>query len=104
MVRELIVRDGRYTNLWSDRKGESILDMVDARGWINNSQTKKGSMIAKKKAIKIGEKKERLGWRKVAILPHYSYGNPNPYRYEVIAWGGFQEMLPGEELTGGIDY
>lgn len=89
MVIELVVRDGRYINMYPDAQQETIIDMVDAKGFEDNSQTKKDSQLAKKKALAIAKNAEKEGWKKVAIFPHYSYGYPNPYRYEILAFGGY---------------
>ena len=96
MVRELIVRNGRYSNLFRTHKEESILKSVEAMGTkgklalYDNTQTKKTSLVARKKAVRLAKGFERKGWKKVTIRGVYSYGNEYPYRYEISAWGGFK--------------
>lgn len=98
MVTEMFVRNGKYTNFpknaRKNEKGfieqETYLDMIDAKGWEDNSHTAKDSKIAKQKALKKARQYEKEGWKLVTIVGKYSYGNENPYRYEVLSWGGFK--------------
>jgi len=91
MVRELfITRNGNYANLWEGHQQPSMLGIIDARGWENNSQKKKDSVLAKKKAMAFARKKEKEGWQKVSIRAIYSYGYVNPFRYDIESWGGFK--------------
>jgi hypothetical protein len=92
MVRELFIRDGRYTNMFDGVKTQStLLSMVDSRGYMNNSQMKKDAVVAKRTALKIARIYEKQGWKLVSIRALYSYGNPYPFRYDIEAWGGFKQ-------------
>jgi hypothetical protein len=94
MVRELFVQNGNYVNLWSksERASQpSLLGIVDAKGFMDNSHTKHDAVVAKKKAIALAKDFEKKGWKKVSIRAGYSYGYTYPYRYDIEAWGGFSK-------------
>jgi hypothetical protein len=89
-IRELIVCEGRITNAYNKNQ-PSILGMVDVKGWNGDKQTMKDAKIARMKALKKAIIFKKKGWKDVSIMPHYSYGINAPYRYEIEAWGGFDD-------------
>ena len=89
-IRELLVRDGRYLNLFAGQKTQSTnLDQIDVLGWEKRKQTKKATQTARKRAIKEAVRYKKKGWKKVSIRAQTSYGDKYPYRYQIEAWGGF---------------
>lgn len=90
MVRILKVVDGKYINLFKLKKGdyERILESVDVPDI--NAWNKYDSLQAKKNALILAKEFKKI-WFKVAILPHWSYGNKAPYRYEIVSWGGVKK-------------
>lgn len=91
MVRELFIKDGSFVGWIPPNVQPSLLGSADAKGFQYNKQNKKDSELAKKKAMSLALNKEKEGWKLVTIRAIYSYGNENPYRYDIESWGGFKE-------------
>ena len=95
MVKELIVVDGKLRPSVPNVQA-SLLGQVDAMGksgkeaLYENDATKSSSNGAKRLAIKKAKEFENKGWKNVTIRGIYSYGNDNPYRYDIESWGGYE--------------